>query len=143
MKIRPAGIGDLDEIARIEAACFDRERYPPELLFQMLSQEGFATFIAEDGGSLGSVTVHCQGEGAHLVSLAVLPKFRNRGVASALLAEAERAARRLGAARMVLQVSVLNVPAMNLYLHRGYVLEGVIRDYYGPRRDAYFMWRIL
>lgn len=139
VNIRPAGIGDLDEVSRIEVACFDRERYPREMLEELLVQEGFRTFLAEEDGVVGAVTVHCTGEEAQLVSIAVLPEFRGRGIASALLKEAETAARRMGARAMVLQVRVLNVAAMNLYLHRGYALGGVIRNYYGCRKDAYFM----
>jgi ribosomal protein S18 acetylase RimI-like enzyme len=44
---------------------------------------------------------------------------------------------------MVLQVAVTNVAALNLYLHQGYVLQGVIGSYYGPGKDAYFMDKVL
>jgi ribosomal protein S18 acetylase RimI-like enzyme len=60
-----------------------------------------------------------------------------------LLGEAERRAQEQGADRMVLQVGVVNVGAINLYLHQGFVLEGMIGDYYGPGRDAYFMTKML
>lgn len=144
MNIRPAGIGDLDIISRIEVSCFDRERYPREMLEEILAQEGFRTFIAEEGEVLGAATVHYVGEGdAQLVSIAVLPKFRGMGIAKALLEEAEGTARGLGAKAMILQVSVLNVAAMNLYLRHGYALGGVIRNYYGYRRNAYFMHKKL
>ncbi|WP_019178335.1 GNAT family N-acetyltransferase [Methanomassiliicoccus luminyensis] len=143
MNIRPAGIKDLDRVSYIESSCFEAERYPREMLEEILAREGFLTFIAEEGEVLGAVTVHYAGEEAQLVSLAVLPGFRNRGVASALLRTAEDAARDLGAREMVLQVRTLNVPAMNLYLHRGYVLAGIIRNYYGYRKDAFFMRRAL
>lgn len=147
MIIRPAGIEDLSGISHIETSCFEAERYPREMLEEILTQEGFYTLVAEEEGAvLGAITVHWTGEkrkAAHMVSLAVLPEFRNRGIASALLREAEDAARELGAKDMVLEVRVTNVPAMNLYLHRGYALGGVIRNYYGPGKNAYFMLRTL
>jgi ribosomal protein S18 acetylase RimI-like enzyme len=44
---------------------------------------------------------------------------------------------------MALQVSVLNVPAMNMYLRRGYFTKCILRDYYGPGKDAFLMDRAL
>ena len=136
MRIRSAGIEELPEVQRIENSCFQEERYPTEVLAEMLEEEGFETFLAEDDELMGSATVNYRDDliAAQLVSLAVLPRFRGKGIARALLAEAEARVRRRGAERMVLQVAVTNVAALNLYLHQGYVLQGVIGSYYGPGR---------
>jgi ribosomal-protein-alanine N-acetyltransferase len=145
VRIRDAGIEELPEVQSIENSCFGEERYSEEVLAAMLEEEGFETFLAEDDELMGSATVNYRDDlvAAQLVSIAVLPRFRGRGVARALLAEAESRVRRRGATRMVLQVAVTNVAALNLYLHQGYVLEGMIGDYYGPGRDAYFMDKVL
>jgi ribosomal protein S18 acetylase RimI-like enzyme len=146
VKIRDAGIEELPEVQHIENACFQEERYAKEVLAAMLEEEGFETILAEDDDELmGSATVNYRPDlvAAQLVSIAVLPQFRGKGVAKALLAEAEARVRRRGADRMVLQVSVTNIAALNLYLHQGYVLEGMVGDYYGPGRDAYFMDKVL
>jgi ribosomal-protein-alanine N-acetyltransferase len=139
--IRAAGIEELPEIQEIEEACFQEDRYPPEVLAEMLAEEGFETIIAESEELLGSATVNYRKGmvAAQLVSIAVLPGHRGKGIAKALLVEAERRVRRRGAKKMVLQVNVLNVAAINLYLHHGYVLQGMIGSYYGPGKDAYFM----
>jgi ribosomal-protein-alanine N-acetyltransferase len=145
VRIRDAGIEELPEVQAIENSCFGEERYSEEALAAMLEEEGFETFLAEDDELMGSATVNYRDDlvAAQLVSIAVLPRFRGKGVARALLAEAEARVRRRGATRMVLQVAVTNVAALNLYLHQGYVLEGMIGDYYGPGRDAYFMDKVL
>jgi ribosomal-protein-alanine N-acetyltransferase len=145
VRIRDAGIEELPEVQAIENSCFGEERYSEEVLAAMLEEEGFETFLAEDDELMGSATVNFRDDlvAAQLVSIAVLPRFRGKGVARALLAEAEARVRRRGATRMVLQVAVTNVAALNLYLHQGYVLEGMIGDYYGPGRDAYFMDKVL
>ncbi len=145
MRIRDAGIEELPEIQRIENSCFGEERYPTDVLAAMIEEEGFETFLAEDEEIMGSATVNYRDElvAAQLVSIAVLPRFRGRGIARALLTEAEARVRKRGADRMVLQVSVTNVAAINLYLHQEYVLQGVIGDYYGPGKDAYFMEKAL
>ncbi len=143
--IRSAGIEELPEVQEIEVACFHEDRYPPEVLAEMLAEEGFETVLAEDEELLGSATVNFRKGmvAAQLVSIAVLPRHRGKGVARALLAEMERRVKRRGAKKIVLQVNVLNVAAINLYLHQGYVLQGMIGSYYGPGRDAYFMDKIL
>jgi ribosomal-protein-alanine N-acetyltransferase len=142
--IRRAGPDDLEAIGAIERGCFDEERYPRRALRAMLSWEGFTTFLAEGDGPLGSATLyHRRGEDAQVVSLGVLPEHRDRGIATALMDAVEDAARASGARRVVLQVGVQNVAAMNLYLRRGYALRGILRDYYGRRKDAYLMEKML
>lgn len=146
VKIRSAGIEELPELQQIEDLCFFEERYSPDILAAMLAEEGFETIMAEeDGEVMGSATVNYRPDmiAAQLVSIAVLPEHRGKGVAKALLVEAENRVRKRGAKRIVLQVSVLNVAALNLYLHQGYVLQGMIGDYYGPCKDAYFMDKVL
>lgn len=144
MHIRRAGPDDLDAVSVIERGCFDEERYPRRVLRAMLSEEGFATFLAEIDGPVGSATLyHRRGEAAQVVSLGVLPEHRDRGIATALMDAVEGAARASGARRAVLQVGVQNVAAMNLYLRRGYALRGILKDYYGRSRDAYLMDKAL
>jgi len=143
--IRTAGIEDLPILQQIENICFGDERYSAEDLAAILEENGFETMLAEVDGPVGSAIVNYRQDliAAQLVSLAVLPQYRGQGIAHALLIEAEKRVRAKGARRMVLQVEAINVPAMNLYLHHGFTIEGVIGDYYGPGRDAFFMIKAL
>ena len=143
--IRTAGIEDLPILQQIEITCFQEERYSAEDLAAILEEDGFETILADADGPIGSAIVNYRQEliAAQLVSLAVLPQYRGQGIAHALLVEAEGRVRARGARKMVLQVEVINVPAMNLYLHHGFNIEGVIGDYYGPGRDAFFMIKVL
>jgi ribosomal-protein-alanine N-acetyltransferase len=143
--IRTAGIEDLPILQQIENICFGDERYSAEDLAAILEEDGFETMLAEVDGPVGSAIVNYRQDliAAQLVSLAVLPQYRGQGIAHALLMEAEGRVRARGARRMVLQVEAINVPAMNLYLHHGFTIEGVIGDYYGPGRDAFFMIKSL
>jgi ribosomal protein S18 acetylase RimI-like enzyme len=54
--------------------------------------------------------------------LEVRPAYRRRGVATALIAAAEREARRCRAAKIHLEVSVANAAARRLYEANGYTL---------------------
>jgi ribosomal protein S18 acetylase RimI-like enzyme len=66
----------------------------------------------------------------HVVELHVTPELRGRGLGGRLLERAERRARELGAARMVLSTLATN-PARRLYERRGYavVAERSVRGY--------------
>jgi len=143
--MRTAGIEDLPILQQIENICFQEERYSAEDLAAILEEDGFETILADADGPIGSAIVNYRQEliAAQLVSLAVLPQYRGQGIAHALLVEAEGRVRARGARKMVLQVEVINVPAMNLYLHHGFNIEGVIGDYYGSGRDAFFMIKVL
>ena len=74
-----------------------------------------------------------------IVSLAVVPDYRGRGFAKGLLRALEKHARENGASKLALEVGVVNVPALNLYLHDGFRLVGTVADYYGKGKDAFYL----
>jgi GNAT superfamily N-acetyltransferase len=66
-----------------------------------------AVFVAETGGSLvGCVLAKREGENLYLGRISVRPDFRRHGIASRLLAEAERQARATGARALTLGVRI-------------------------------------
>jgi ribosomal protein S18 acetylase RimI-like enzyme len=64
----------------------------------------------------------------YVASIAVYPEFRGRGVATALLLDAERRAQKAKAHRLVLDVEAGNSPAVNLYRKIGFREEGHARS---------------
>jgi len=67
----------------------------------LVARDPDALVVAElDGAVVGSIVVGFDGWRAHLYRLAVHPRARRRGVASALVAAAERHLRGLGARRV-------------------------------------------
>lgn len=76
----------------------------------------------------------------HLVSIAVLPGYRRRGIGSALLAETIRVMRDVYRVEAIyLEVRVSNRPAISLYEKFGFRKARVIRGYYSDGEDAYVM----
>ncbi len=53
--------------------------------------------------------------------MALLPKFRRRGIAQSVLMETVNVARNVGAQRIVLAVDNENVPAKKLYQRAGWI----------------------
>ena len=142
MRIRLATYEDMEELLRIEEECFAQERFDTELLEALVTSALFRSFVAEDeSGTLGSAMVYLgpHMEEAHILSIAVLPSARGKGVGKALAQRLEGEAIGAGARLMSLEVRMDNTSARKLYLTMGYVERGVIDSYFGPGEDALFM----
>ena len=78
----------------------------------------------------------------HINNLAVLPAFRRRGAATALLSYVLQRGVALGARRATLEVRRSNDPARLLYERFGFTVAGIRRAYYTkPVEDALVLWR--
>ncbi len=80
---------------------------------------------------------------AVIVSLAVHPEFRHKGIGRKLVYDSISARRNSirNAVKIELQVSVKNIPAQTLYLNCGFAKTGYIRNYYENGDDALLMSR--
>ncbi|MCS7100009.1 MAG: ribosomal protein S18-alanine N-acetyltransferase [Sulfolobales archaeon] len=80
----------------------------------------------------------------HVVSIAVLPEFRQRGIATALMTSAMNSMKKkYGADEVYLEVRVSNEPAIRLYEKLGFKKVRVLKRYYLDGEDAYLMAREL
>jgi ribosomal-protein-alanine N-acetyltransferase len=77
----------------------------------------------------------------HVVSVAVLPENRRKGVGEALVAKATEGMRLYGAKQLYLEVRVTNEEAVRLYKKLGLEVTRTIRSYYADGEDAYVMSR--
>jgi ribosomal-protein-alanine N-acetyltransferase len=100
--------------------------------------------VAEVSGQLAGYLVAWLGPGeGHVGNIAVVPAYRRRGVARALLDELLGRARSTGVGRLTLEVRVSNFAAQELYRRQGFRLAGLRRGYYRDSgEDALIMeWR--
>ena len=137
---------DFETLYQIDQQSFDREvAYSRAEMRAYLKLPGAECTIAEtDRGSPAGFCLAAHEEGiGYLVTMDVLPKYRRRGVASALLRETES---RLDAARAVevwLETATDNEPAIAFWQKHGYRKQGVRKGYYPGGRDAYTMRKVL
>lgn len=75
----------------------------------------------------------------HIFSIGVLPDFRRRGIASALLAISMDKMFRKGCKELFLEVRVSNIPAQSLYRKFNFKIVARIPAYYADGEDAYVM----
>lgn len=147
--LRPARLGDLEAILRIEHACFARDRlhFNRRQVRYLIGARSGVALVAEVGGnvvgwSVGLVRHHARGRSARsgrIYTLAVDPGARGGGVGRLLLARTIRALRRRGAGRIFLEVQAENDPAISLYRAVGFVEQHVLPHYYGRRRHGLHM----
>jgi ribosomal-protein-alanine N-acetyltransferase len=99
---------------------------------QLALPETFGLIDDRGGMLLGRVIA---GE-AEVLTLAVVPAARRRGVATALLREAQQQATDRGGSVMFLEVAAGNEAALALYRREGFVEVGRRRRYYTDGSDA-------
>ena len=136
MTPRQAEPAEIDALAKLHAAAFDPS-WSAEDIRQMLSARGtFALAVDAAPGSLaGFILCRVIAGEAEVLTLAVRPEHRRRGVGGALLAAAEAIASKTATA-MFLEVAADNIGAIALYERAGYAAVGRRAGYYARRAGA-------
>lgn len=146
-KFRP---GDLQSVMDINRTCLP-ENYT-DYFFIDLHQRFPETFIVaeEDGNILGYIMCRIEVglsnvslgglvRKGHVVSIAVLPQSRRKGVAKVLISRALEGMRHYKAKQSFLEVRVTNGAAISLYKQLGFEIARTIQGYYSDGEDAYMM----
>jgi ribosomal-protein-alanine N-acetyltransferase len=98
----------------------------------LLAHPGVAGWIASlDGEPAGLLLVRCADAEAEILTLAVRPASRRRGIARALLATMLDTVAAQDAARIFLEVAETNAAARALYSAHGFAAVGRRPAYYG------------
>jgi len=152
--VREASQEDLDDVIAINMETLP-EHYPREFWREHLRKWNKSFLVAEvDGKIVGYVMCRVEwGWGfiknkllkkGHVISIAVRPGYRRRGIGEKLMVEAMRALKEhYGAEEIYLEVRVSNTPAINLYKKLGFKIIKIIASYYLDGEDAYVMAREL
>lgn len=120
--------GDTAALARLHALCFP-DPWDAAAIAALLATPGTFAFHSRDGFVLAR---EAAGE-AEILTLAVAPAARGKGLGRALLQAALANARRLGAETMFLEVGVDNPAALALYTALGFTKVGGRKAYYNGR----------
>ncbi len=145
---------DLDAVIRINLMCLP-ENYTSS--FYMSHYESFpkAFYVAEvNGRIIGYVMARVERglsnhkpisivKKGHIISIAVLPEYRRRGVGRSLMINSLKGLKDYNAEECYLEVRVSNTPAINLYRSLNFEIIHIIRGYYLNGEDAYLMSRRL
>lgn len=147
--LAPAGEGDVGEIARIHALSFD-DPWSGPVLRRILSMTGAAGMVARSDlrqDVAGFALLRLAADECELLTIAVAPERRGRGVGAQLLDAVMERAAGAGARRVFLEVAEDNHAARGLYGARGFRVVGRRPGYYrrpaGPPAAALTMARRL
>ena len=138
--IRPATRQDMPYVFQIEKLSF--VHYFPYHLLESLRHKAKDLFLIyeQDGHVLGyTVAVLPSKDIAHLVSIAVHPNYRRRGIATKLIKELLKRLREKSISYVYLEVDVMNEAAIRLYQKFGFTTVERLSSYYENGHDAYLM----
>jgi len=135
---------DLEGVLEVEAESFSnpwtREMYSWELQNRSVCHIVLAR--TADCHVAGFCAFWLVFDEVHINNVALRPRFRARGIGTALLRHVLAEAGRLGARRATLEVRASNEGARRLYERLGFYVAGVRRNYYtDPVEDALILWR--
>jgi ribosomal-protein-alanine N-acetyltransferase len=153
-KLRKFTPDDLQSVMHINRFCLP-ENYM-DFFFMDLHQRFPETFIVaeEDGKIVGYIMCRIEvglasfGLGGlirkgHVVSIAVLPQGRRKGIAQALMTKAMKGMSYYKAKLCYLEVRVTNDPGVTLYKKIGFEVNRKLKGYYSDGEDAYVMTKKL
>jgi len=149
-RLRKFEMQDLQKVMFINRVCLP-ENYTDYFFLDLYRRFPESFIVAEQNGEIVGY-IMCRIElgfsnfgfsglikKGHIVSIAVLPEFRRKGIAKALINRAMEGMKLYKAKQCFLEVRVSNVPAVNLYKSLGFQITKTIHGYYADGEDAYVM----
>ena len=149
-KVRKFTMGDLQSVTHINYVCLP-ENYTNYFFIELYQRFPETFMVAEENGDvIGYIMCRIEvglssfGFGGlmkkgHIVSVAVLPQYRRKGVGEALINEAIKGMQLYNAKQCFLEVRVTNAAAISLYKKLGFEVTRTIHGYYADGEDAYLM----
>ncbi|MGE0742972.1 MAG: ribosomal protein S18-alanine N-acetyltransferase [Hyphomonadaceae bacterium] len=143
--IEPVGADACELLADLHALAFGQPWTAAEMA-KLLANDAVFALLSRAQAAQGFVMAWAAAGDAEILTVAVVPEARRRGVGAALVTAAEVSALVRGAASMHLEVAETNDAARALYAKLGYEEAGRRHAYYsgeGGAVDAIVMRRIL
>lgn len=140
IEIVPMGYAHTKELARLEAECFSSP-WSQKALEEELEHENAHFLVAliegEVAGYVGMLHVLDEGD---ICNVAVFPRFRRKGVATALIEELFCYGQQKKLSFITLEVRRSNMGAQSFYQTMGFEPIGVRKNFYSdPQEDAVLM----
>jgi ribosomal-protein-alanine N-acetyltransferase len=137
--IRTFTLSDLSRLLDVERHSFPKSAYDASTFIALhyLHPETFLVHVdpSDPGGGLSGYIVFSPD--GHVVSMAVLPEFRRRGIGRDLI---QKAMSYPGIKTVRVEVRRSNRGAQAFYLKTGFGMTGRIPDYYGDEDALVMIW---
>jgi len=123
--IRPFRIKDIHDIMEIEGRAIPKSAYPKALILEYARAYPDGFLVLETGGEVAGYLIYDRRQG-HILSMAVRPLHRRKGLGSVLFTHARNHARK----RLWLEVRSKNTGAVQFYARLGMTVRGRVPNYY-------------
>lgn len=152
--LRKFALPDLQRVTEINRVCLP-ENYTDMFYVDLYKRYPETFIVAEENGQiigyimcrvevgLSSISLGGVIKKGHIVSVAVMPDHRKKGVGETLVKSAMEAMKLYKAKQCFLEVRVTNDPAVGLYKKLGFEVSRTIHGYYADGEDAYMMTKKL
>ncbi len=139
--IRRAEEEDIDDVYVVELRSFDNPY--PEIYLRILFNLTPYFFVASCNNVIIGyiIAVPQERDICHILSIAVDPSHRRKGIGTALLRKTLEECETRGYRITLLEVEYTNFPAQMLYASQGFRYVTTIPNYYGIHRHALLMAR--
>ena len=140
-KLRTYEPGDFEILYEIDQACYEPEiAYSRRELRQYMRFPGLECMVAEVEGKLvGFCLAASEDAQGYVITMDVLGEYRRHGIASALLEAVEQRLAARDVTEVWLETATDNDAAIAFWQRHGYRKQGVRKNYYPGKRDAFTM----
>lgn len=136
---------EIRELVELEKVCFPPpENYDLRTMKMFLSLNGAGLLrwreedeVAKRASLIAFHLFDCLG--GELITLDVHPDHRRKGIGSALLTESMGKLKALGHMSVTCQIGTENAPSLQMHARFGFRKRRILKNYYGPGRDAYLL----
>jgi len=134
--IEKASIEHLDTLHEIEMKCFETEAFTKQQIAHLLTDSNSVSLVSKMeseivGFVIGKIYTNKKPATAHILTIDVSPKHRQKGVGRSLLQEIEKTFKHKGIKICCLEARANNIEALGLYRKSGYKMVGRLEKYYG------------
>lgn len=140
MKIEKMTSSHLDDVYIIETECFSHPWSRQSLEEELNNETSLFLVAKEENEVIGYIGMSIVIDEGYIFNVAVREKYRNKGVATALINELVTCGKKNDFSFITLEVRESNLPAISLYSKFGFIKAGERKDYYSnPKENAILM----
>lgn len=136
--------GHLDDVYIIETECFSHPWSKQSLEEELNNETSLFLVAKEENEVIGYIGMSIVIDEGYIFNVAVREKYRNKGVATALINELVTYGKKNNFSFITLEVRESNLPAISLYSKFGFIKAGERKDYYSnPKENAILLTKYL
>ena len=136
--------GHLDDVYIIETECFSHPWSKQSLEEELNNETSLFLVAKEENEVIGYIAMSIVIDEGYIFNVAVREKYRNKGVATALINELVTYGKKNNFSFITLEVRESNLPAISLYSKFGFIKAGERKDYYSnPKENAILLTKYL